>query len=84
MARGIIIQDLENSVLMNYCPLTFIEEVVSQTDFETMHDIFDGVMEEADLDGEPSFDKLFSQMKLMKGGLLKKCITISKLVLVCV
>ena len=39
---------------------------VPETDFNTLHDAFDGVMEEADLDGEPSFDKLFSQMKLMK------------------
>ena len=30
--------------------------------------MFDGIMDEADMDSEPSFDKLFSQMKLMKGG----------------
>ncbi|CAB3982511.1 Hypothetical predicted protein [Paramuricea clavata] len=40
------------------------EEIVSQN--ETFHDMFDGIMDEADMDSEPSFDKLFSQMKLMK------------------
>ena len=54
---------------MNFCFLT-LGQGVPETDFNTLHDVFDGVMEEADLDGEPSFDKLFSQMKLMKGGLL--------------
>ena len=46
----------------------FLEEIVSQNDFETFHDMFGGIMDEADMDSEPSFDKLFSQMKLMKGG----------------
>ena len=50
-----------------YLSIYFPDEVVSQTEFDTLHDMFDGVMDEADLDGENSFDKLFSQMKLMKG-----------------
>ncbi|XP_028399045.1 alpha- and gamma-adaptin-binding protein p34-like [Dendronephthya gigantea] len=39
---------------------------ISQTGFETFHDMFDGIIDEADLDNETSFDKLFSQMRLMK------------------
>ena len=54
--------------LLNFHLLTFLEEVDSEKDFDTLHDAFDGIMEDADLEGEPSFDKLFSQMKLMKGG----------------
>ena len=47
-------------------PMADKEKDVPEADFNTLHDAFDGVMEVADLDGEPSFDKLFSQMKLMK------------------
>ena len=35
--------------------------------------MLDGVMDEADLDGENSFDKLFSRMKLMKGVYDNNC-----------
>ena len=45
----------------------FVEDAVPQTEFDSLHDVFNGVMDDADLDDENSFDKLFSQMRLMKG-----------------
>ena len=52
---------------MKFFVTYFVEDAVSQTEFDSLHDVFDGVMDEADLDDENSFDKLFSQMRLMKG-----------------